>query len=391
MLKTLTKYALGAVIVGSSLMATPAGATTTVAEAPSPDTKSDRSSSNIAVPAPRGPLSVASTSFHLVDSKRRDPWVPESGNRELMVSMHYPTLASIGRPAAYMTPSESEAIIDAQRDSGVPIPPEMPDTILSTVDTNAVRNAVPLPSLGGRPLIVLSPGFSMSRSSLTGLATDLASRGYVVASIDHAHESYGIEMPDGRLVTCAACDTDDYARVPRGRKQDVSFVLDRLLSRRSPWAHSWTIDRDRIGMAGHSIGGNSAASTMQSDPRIDAGINLDGTFFDRIKTTIDRPFMMLGTQELHTPSGDESWPRAWRKLRGPRYWFTVEGSNHGSFTDFPVLTEQAGIEPGPLPGRRSMSITRAYSAAFLDKHLRGLDRPLLDGTSPHWPEVNSHR
>lgn len=387
MLRRLLTYAAGAAMT-ASLFAAPA-ATATTNDTPSTDPSDG--SGRLAIPAPQGILPVASTSFHLVDSGRPDPWVPESGDRELMVSMFYPTLTPIGRPAEYMTAAESNAIIDAQRDSGVPIPPEMPDTILSTVDTNAVRDAMALPRHGGRPLVVLSPGFSMSRSSLTGLATDLASRGYVVASIDHAHEAYGIEMPDGRLVTCAACDTDDYAKIPRGRKQDVSFVLDRLLSRHSPWAHAWTIDRDRIGMAGHSIGGNSAASAMQIDPRIDAGINLDGTFFDRVKGPIDRPFMMLGTQQLHTPDGtDRSWPRAWRKLRGPRYWFTVEGSNHGSFTDFPVLKEQAGIDPGPLPGHRSMSITRAYSAAFFDKHLRGRTRPILDGPSPWWPEVNAH-
>jgi predicted dienelactone hydrolase len=33
-----------------------------------------------------------------------------------------------------------------------------------------------------RPLIVLSPGFTNSRSALTGLAEDLASHGYVVAA-----------------------------------------------------------------------------------------------------------------------------------------------------------------------------------------------------------------
>lgn len=391
MLTAIPRYAIGTAVIAASLVAAPVAAATTSADTPTTVTASDRSSLDLAVPAPRGPLPVASTALHLVDESRRDPWVPRSGDRELMVSMFYPTYTHHGPRAKYMTAAESNAIIDAQREGGAPIPEEMPDTILATVHTGVQRDAFPLPRLGGRPLVVLSPGFGLSRSSLTGLATDLASRGYVVAAIDHAHEAYGIEMPDGRLVTCAACDTENYAKIPRGRSEDVSFVLDRLLSRRSPWAYAWMIDPDRIGMAGHSIGGNSAASAMQDDPRLDAGVNLDGTFFDRVNGTLGRPFMMLGTQQLHTPSGgDESWPRAWRKLHGPRYWFTVDGSNHGSFTDFPVLKEQAGIEPGPLTGRRSLSITRTYVGAFFDKHLRGRDRPLLDGESSRWPEVNTH-
>ena len=385
------RYALSAALLATTLVAAPAIATPTHPTQTTP-TASDRSDLDLTLPAPRGVLPAASTSLHLVDESRPDPWVPRSGDRELMVSVFYPTYTHRGEQASYMTAAESSAIIDAQRASGVPIPEEIPDTILSTVRTPVVREAFPLPRLGGRPLVVLSPGFGFSRSSLTGLAADLASRGYVVAAIDHAHEAYGIEMPDGRLVECAACDTQDYAKIPRGRSKDISFVLDRLLSPESPWSYSWLIDRQRIGVAGHSIGGNSAASTMQSDSRIDAGVNLDGTFFDHIDRPLDRPFMMLGTRELHRPDGgDESWPRAWRKLRAARYWFTVRGSNHGSFTDFPVLTEQAGIEPGPLGGRRSLSITRTYVGAFFDKHLRGHDRPVLDGAASRWPEIERHR
>lgn len=36
------------------------------------------------------------------------------------------------------------------------------------------------------------------------------------------------------------------------------------------------VDRNRIGMAGHSIGGASALAAMTSDRRIRAGVNLDG-------------------------------------------------------------------------------------------------------------------
>jgi len=390
MLTSLTRFAMVVSIVAAGLVTASAGAAPQPTNTSATTVASDRSAPDLSLPHPRGPLPVAATALHLVDRSRLDPWVPKPGHRELMVSMFYPTYSTTGPRAKYMTAAESEAIIDAQRQGGE-IPDDIPGTILSTVDSHVVRDTFPLPRLGGRPLIVLSPGFSMSRSSLTGLASHLASRGYVVAAIDHAHESLGIEMPDERLVTCAACDTENFANVPPGRSEDVSFVLDRLFSPRSAWSHSWMIDRDRIGVAGHSIGGNSAASVLQEDPRVDAGVNLDGTFFDRLDGAIDRPFMMIGTRQLHTPGGgDPSWPRAWRKLRGPRYWFTVRGSNHGSFTDFPVLTEQAGVEPGALPGQRSMRLTRAYVGAFFDRHLRGLDRPVLDDESPAWPEVNAH-
>jgi hypothetical protein len=54
------------------------------------------------------------------------------------------------------------------------------------------------------PLVVLSPGFTNSRSALTALAEDLASHGYVVAGIDHTYESFATAFPDGRVTTCLA-------------------------------------------------------------------------------------------------------------------------------------------------------------------------------------------
>lgn len=341
---------------------------------------------------PSGTDEVGSTTLHLVDRSRPDPWVSSAAHRELMVSLHYPTWTPFGRDAQYMTPAESKAFIRGQREQGVPIPDDIPGSILSKVRTNATADVPPAPSVDGHPLVVLSPGFSLSRGSLTGLATELASKGYVVATVDHTYESFGIELPGGRLATCAACDVEDYSTIPRIRSRDISFVLDRLLSRRSPWPYGWTIDRDRIGLAGHSIGGNSASTTMVDDPRIDAGANLDGTFFDPIGHRLERPFMMLGTRQLHTPNGeDESWSRDWRKLDGPRYWFTVAGSGHFSFIDYPPLTDQLGIEnPSPLTGERSMRITRTLVGAFFDRHLRGRSRPVLDDPAGRFEDVAAH-
>src|SRR5690606_18064979 len=52
------------------------------------------------------------------------------------------------------------------------------------------------------PLVVLSPGFTQPVSTLTSLAEDLASRGYVVAGIDHPYESHATPLADGRIAEC---------------------------------------------------------------------------------------------------------------------------------------------------------------------------------------------
>lgn len=202
------------------------------------------------LPRPTGPHPVGRRTLHLVDRHRTDPWVPTAGNRELMVSVSYPARSADGSPAAYMTADEARLLVEARGLSGI-----VPASTVAGTRTYAYVSAPPAP--GRFPLVLLSPGFSMPRSTLTSLADDLASRGYVVVSVDHAYESVGTDFPGGRLLTCAACEQvgtrPEKAAVVRGRAKDMSFVIDELTSRQGTGL-SRMIDPRRIGIAGHSIG-----------------------------------------------------------------------------------------------------------------------------------------
>ncbi|MED7931210.1 alpha/beta hydrolase [Nonomuraea sp. LP-02] len=350
-----------------------------------------------AIPRPTGQYVVGRDTLHLVDTGRRDPWVPTAA-RELMVSMYYPARAG-GSAAPYMTVDEARALLEGQR----------LDTVfkaeqLAGVSTNARLGARPA---GGRhPLVVLSPGFTLNRATLTTLAEELASKGYVVALVDHAYESFGTTFPGGRTLTCVACETVEsapsdeaekelLAKAALNRAADLSFVIDRLTrsARSVPvWKHSQLIDPGRVGAAGHSLGGNAAARVMATDRRVRAGVNLDGSFFAPVPAAGlgGRPFLMLGTEAQHVPgSADATWSRDWRRLDGWKRWLTVAGSGHFTFIDLPILGGQAGItDPAaPLSGKRSGEITTAYVGAFFDQHLHGEQQPLLDGPSAANPEV----
>ncbi|MFF2138107.1 alpha/beta hydrolase family protein [Streptomyces sp. NPDC058193] len=354
------------------------------------------------LPRPTGPYAVGTEVLHLVDHGRTDPWVPAAGARELMVSLHHPARAGgAGASAPYMSTEEARLMLEQRGLEDV-----VPATAVSSTTTHSRLDARPAP--GRFPLVLLSPGFGTPRATLTSLAEDLASRGYVVASVDHAYESTGTSFPGGRVLTCAACDADNATpdeaaaralrkRVSTGRAADLAFVLDRLTGPRPAWDHARMIDRHRVAAAGHSIGGSAAASAMLADPRVDAGTNMDGTFYEEIPATGlgGRPFMMLGTDAGHRPgTTDTSWNDGWRHLDGWKRWLTVKDSGHFTFTDTPYLAEQAGlpVDPtAPLSGDRSTSITRTYVAAFLDQHLKGRHQSLLDGPAPDHPEVVLHR
>lgn len=337
------------------------------------------------LPRPTGPYAVGRSALHLVDARRQDPWVPAAGARQLMVSMYYPAHPGTGGPAPYMTTEEARLFLQ-EKAPGAGIPPEM----LSATRTWAHADA--RPAHGRFPLVVLSPGNTLPRATLTGLAEDLTSRGYVVALVDHTYESSGTTFPDGRTLPCVTCDRPPAggpAAIAESRAKDISFVLDQLTGRHPAWRYAHLIDPKRIGMAGHSIGGDAAAVTMATDERVRAGVNMDGTFFAPIPAAgLDgRPFLLFGAAH-EAPGMDDTWERGWASLDGWKRWLTVARADHGSFTDMPVLTAAAGMsDPDVLSARRSEEITRSYVGAFFDLHLKGRAQPLLDGPSPANPEI----
>ncbi|WP_239137297.1 alpha/beta hydrolase family protein [Sphaerisporangium rufum] len=342
------------------------------------------------LPAPTGPRPVGSTSLHLTDTARPDPWVAAARTRELMVTVWYPArITPKGTRAPYMTPKESEitlkgADVDVR---GLPV------DILSRTRTHSIRDAAPAGRRHGRPLVVLSPGYGLPRGSLTGLAEDLASHGYMVAGIDHTYESAATEFPGGRLATCVTCEQphgpDFWKKLTAVRAADVSFVLDELTGAKPAWRGGPLIDPARVAVVGHSAGGAAALAAMVADPRLRAGIDMDGTTMEVIPATgLARPFLFLG-QPDHAPGGrDTSWDRDWRLLTGWKRWLVLAGAAHASFHDFAVIGEQLGIDDeAELPGARAMTVTRRYVRAFLDRHLLGRPQPLLDRPSARYPEI----
>lgn len=342
----------------------------------------------IHLPTPTGSFAVGRNLLHLVDPGRPDPWTP-ARSRELMVSMYYPAQHGGGSPAPYATDQESRLLLDGGGMTGVPA------ELLSMAGTNAVVDAAPV--AGAYPMVVLSPGFTAPRFTLTALSEELASRGYVVAAVDHAGESFGTEFPGGRISTCVACDrvTDaaSLKAVAEIRARDVAFLLDRLTGPAPVWSHAGLIDRTRIGMAGHSIGGASAAATMVVDARVQAGVDMDGSLPGVIPTAGlgERPFLMLGADGQTSPGGDPSWDEAWPRLHGGKRWLTIAGADHDSFIDTGALAEQAGVPSRTaLSGTRAVELTRAVVAAFFDEQLRDIDEPLLDSPVPAYPEIRFH-
>ncbi len=149
------------------------------------------------------------------------------------------------------------------------------------------------------PVLLYSPGAGDDRTFGTVMEENLASRGYVVVAIDHTYDASEVEFPSGRLADSVLPQrlkkaqqdgtvTQLLEKVLHVRVADTRFVLDELPALnagRNPGAGSpplpaglaGALNLNEIGMVGVSGGGFTAAQSMYEDPRIKAGIDIDGT------------------------------------------------------------------------------------------------------------------
>jgi len=384
---------------------------------------------HLTLPAPTGPYPIGTVSLHLVDRARPDPWSASQPYRELMVSVRYPARdADRFPPAPQMSPGEA-AGFDAMNNLQDVVPAGRVDW--SATSTHAHVGA-PVDRRGGpRPVVLYSPGAGDPRSLGTTLADDLASRGYIVVTIDHTYETPAVEFPGGRVEKSRMLEEFTKAqseqRVPEllqkvtaVRVADTRFVLDQLTvlalgrnpdveHRKLPQALGGALDLARIGMLGHSAGGFTAVQTMHDDARIKAGVNMDGVLgyvqddsdpsnpSSAATDGLDRPVLLMGHQgnDHHT---SPSWNALWEHSSGWRRDLTLNGSQHASFTDaeslLPQIAGPLGIPQstvtakiGSIAPDRAVAAEEAYISAFFDRWLRGRDTHLLDGPSPDHPEM----
>jgi dienelactone hydrolase len=361
----------------------------------------------LTLPAPHGRYATGESTFRLVDDKRADPWVAGKSYRELMISVFYPAVHTGGRPVTSQFPAAAAALIGTATEQGDSLPAGLVDW--AATKTHSVKDAAMAP--GRFPVVLYSPGAGDPRDWNVTLVEELASRGYVVVTIDHTGEAPATEFPDGHVVgdakVLAAWDKAYkdgttlafFTKLMGARQADTELVLDRLPS--LPDRLTDGMDLGRVGMFGHSGGGFTAASAMDVDPRIKAGIDMDGTLEYTVKPDgtelspvaqhgLDRPFLLMGSsgREASNIHNEPSWASFWQHQSGWKADVTLNDSEHASFTDAESLLPQlAGrVAAGTLTydigkgdPRRAVAADRALVDSFFDRFLKGRDDHLLDG------------
>lgn len=292
----------------------------------------------------------------------------------------------------------------------------------------AVRDAAPAGSDTAYPLVVISHGYPGNRYLMSHLGENLASKGYVVASIDHADSTYE--------------DQKAFASTLYHRAPDQRFVLDQLASLNQQADHFLfgMVNAENTGLIGYSMGGYGVVNNLgagyseqgvnffggppnqllhhhaaanpdfrtQLDPRIKAGIpigpwGMNMNFWDNEGLAgLDVPALFVAGSMDTTSGYEEGIQKIYDgAVNSDRYLLTFINAGHSAAAPIPLPSEFHSQENQEGAGHytdpvwdtlRMNNILQHFVTAFLDLHLKGdtemsryLDLPTGDSNGQEWP------
>ncbi len=160
---------------------------------------------SLLVPKTQGLYSVASKVQDLTDVSRLDPYAPtgRSAFRRILISTFLPLNASrfpcSPEVVPYLPPETTRVYTQLAVGMGLPA------AFVSAFEVDYCKLPPAAACKDSKkgvafPVAIFSPGHSASRLLYTALARSLASRGYVVITIDHPHDADIVEFPDGTVI-----------------------------------------------------------------------------------------------------------------------------------------------------------------------------------------------
>lgn len=277
------------------------------------------------------------------------------------------------------------------------------------------------------PLIILSHGLGALRTIYSAIGNDLASHGFIVATVEHRDGSasatyYFNDQSDAEIGNKSWL----YLRTPQQgenemllrnsqvqqRAKECSQALDVMLSG-MPVKNVLnlefdmqqlrdSIDRDKIAVMGHSFGGSTVIQALHDDKRFRCGIALDAWMMplnDEIYSKFSQPLFFINSEVFQTPDSILKMKKCYAPGK-ERKMITIRGSVHQNFADFTFASGKVFgylfTLKGKIDSNIAIDLSNKASLAFLQKHL-GLQKDfdkwdyLVEGRDDHLiPGTNVH-
>lgn len=337
------------------------------------------------LPAATGPYKVGTVSYALRNEASQDPYSPEPGAiRETVVQLWYPAVQDADDEEALFVELLDVAGPALARRLGLPIPGFFLGHI-DLVKTDVYVEAQPAAG-GPFPLLVFSHGLRGIRVQNTVLMRELASHGYVVASIDHTYGNALTIFPDGRIAFYdqnrafppGQSTVDSGARLVNTWAADVRFYLQEA-KRWQDGDHflGSVMALETVGTLGHSTGGATAIEVCAALENCGAVVVLDGWIQPVDDTTVsaglEAPVLFLSAPDWLGEDNRVRGAELYANSGETAHLVTLPGATHFDFTDIPHLSPLASVLglSGEADAGEVAAIINDYARAFFDWRLKG--------------------
>jgi len=333
------------------------------------------------LPKPSGIYSVGTRVFEWTDESR-DEWFTEEidDKRRIVVQVWYPSEDMNSAPVPYLMSANKWL-------PALSVILELPQFLfdhLRNIGTHSFLNAPVNKQVENAPLVLFSHGIWGMRFQNTAQFEALASRGYIVVSVDHAYDASLTLFKDGTIADFRSgyegelSEEEFWAlRNPqlRTRVSDIRFMIDTIDSKKNQEVEVWSVvNMDHIGVFGHSYGGATSLIASIQDERIDAAIALDGWMIpvplDVIERGSNKPFYYIGR---------ESWPDSLNYQQLNKFLerstnqstMFLSGTEHFDYSDAPLFSpymQTFGLS-GEIPAKELAKKLEDEIVSFFDNHL----------------------
>ncbi len=251
--------------------------------------------------------------------------------------------------------------------------PAVPDTgtdsVLGRRDAEVVRRRF--------PLVLFSHGLCGIPEQSIFLTQALASWGFIVAAPPHP----GNRFTDG-FPACFTTINDSFAN----RVADIRFTIDSVLAeskRRdlhfTPSRFAHRVNPHRIGMSGHSFGGQTTLRVALAEPRVIAALALAPALFAALDPgQIKTPTMIQGAELDSLAPYQTDAVGAFGRLVGPRFLLDILNAGHYAFSDLCAAVLFGGrghdCDPGTLSQADAHADVLRFGVPFLLRYVGGQRR-----------------
>ena len=333
------------------------------------------------LPTPSGIYSVGTRIFEWTDESR-DEWFTEEidDKRRLVIQVWYPSEDTNSAPVPYLVSADKWL-------PALSVILELPQFLfdhLRNIGTHSFLNAPVNKQVENAPLVLFSHGIWGMRFQNTAQFEALASRGYIVASVDHAYDASLTLFKDGTIADFRSgyegelSEEEFWAlRNPqlRTRVSDIRFMIDTIGGKQNQGAEVWSVvNMEHIGVFGHSYGGATSLIASIQDERIDAAIALDGWMIpvplDVIERGTNKPFYYIGRESWPDPLNYQQLNKFLERSANQSTMF-LSGTEHFDYSDAPLFSpymQTIGLS-GVIPAKELAKKLEDEIVGFFDNHL----------------------